>query len=84
MNWLAQNWYWAVLAVGVVVYWLLWSGRRRADAGDPMAHGMLARRNPQHRDCFEQPPERYGAAGDNASASAQREGSAHRPHRHGC
>jgi YHS domain-containing protein len=42
MNWLAQNWYWAVLAIGLVGYWLLWSGRRRTDALYHRHHGMLA------------------------------------------
>lgn len=43
MNWLVQNWYWAVLAIGLVGYWLLWrSGRRRADALYHTQHGMLA------------------------------------------
>ena len=42
MNWLVQNWYWAVLAVGLVGYWLIWSGRRRADALSHTQHGMLA------------------------------------------
>jgi YHS domain-containing protein len=42
MNWLAQNWYWAVLAVGFIGYWLLWSGRRRADAFGHTRHRMLA------------------------------------------
>jgi YHS domain-containing protein len=42
MNWLVQNWYWAVLAVGLIGYWLLWSGRRRADAWGHAPHRMLA------------------------------------------
>lgn len=42
MNWLAQNWYWAVLAIGLVGCWLLWSGRRRTDAWGHPNHHMLA------------------------------------------